>query len=49
MYGIADRRTVITVEPQNDICPHGNTHPINAIAVVKNRITTPMDHVYKVI
>lgn len=25
MYGIADKRLVITVAPQNDICPHGNT------------------------
>ena len=25
MYGIADSRFVITVAPQNDICPHGNT------------------------
>ena len=26
-YGMADRRFVITVAPQNDICPHGNTYP----------------------
>lgn len=24
-YGMADRRLVITVAPQNDICPHGST------------------------
>jgi hypothetical protein len=36
---------VITVAPQNDICPHGNTYPINAVAIVRNRITTPTDHV----
>lgn len=24
-YGAADRRLVITVAPQNDICPHGRT------------------------
>lgn len=24
-YGTADRRFVITVAPQNDICPHGRT------------------------
>lgn len=24
-YGIADIRFVITVAPQNDICPHGKT------------------------
>lgn len=25
MYGIAERRLVMTVAPQNDICPHGRT------------------------
>ena len=25
MYGIADNKFVITVAPQNDICPHGKT------------------------
>lgn len=25
MYGMAERRLVITVAPQNDICPQGNT------------------------
>lgn len=25
MYGIADNKFVITVAPQNDICPHGST------------------------
>jgi hypothetical protein len=44
-YGMADSRFVITVAPQNDICPHGSTYPINAVAVVRNRITTPTDHV----
>lgn len=24
-YGTADKRLVITVAPQNDICPHGST------------------------
>jgi hypothetical protein len=33
---------VITVAPQNDICPQGNTYPMNAVAMVKNRITTPL-------
>ena len=36
---------MITVAPQNDICPHGKTYPINAVAIVRNRITTPTDHV----
>lgn len=25
IYGTADRRLVMTVAPQNDICPHGRT------------------------
>lgn len=25
MYGMADKRLVITVAPQKDICPHGST------------------------
>jgi len=25
MYGTADKRLVMTVAPQNDICPHGRT------------------------
>ena len=44
-YGIADRRFVITVAPQNDICPHGRTYLIKAVAMVRNRIATPTDHV----
>ena len=44
-YGIADRRFVITVAPQNDIYPHGRTYPINAVAMFNYKITTPMDHV----
>jgi len=27
-----------------NICPQGRTYPINAVAMVKNRITTPIDH-----
>ena len=45
-YGTADNRLVITVAPQNDICPHGSTYPINAAPIVKNRIITPTVHVY---
>jgi len=45
MYGIADRRFVITVAPKNDICHHGSIYPMNAVAVVRNRIITPTDHV----
>lgn len=25
IYGMADKRLVITVAPQKDICPHGST------------------------
>lgn len=40
IYGIAENRFVITVAPQNLICPHGSTYPINAVAMVRiNKIT----------
>jgi len=35
---------VITVAPQNDICPHGRTYPRNAVAITANIITTPDIH-----
>lgn len=41
-YGIADKRLVITVAPQNDICPQGSTYPRKAVAIVVNKIITPM-------
>jgi hypothetical protein len=44
MYGIADRRLVITVAPQKDICPHGNTYPMKAVAMTIRRIITPIFH-----
>jgi hypothetical protein len=44
-YGIADSRFVITVAPQNDICPHGSTYPRNAVAIIVKNIMTPIDHV----
>jgi len=40
--GIADIRFVITVAAQNDICPHGSTYPINAVAINSRRIRTPI-------
>jgi hypothetical protein len=40
-YGIADNKLVITVAAQNDICPQINTYPINAVAIIKNKINTP--------
>jgi hypothetical protein len=45
MYGIAENRLVITVAPQNLICPHGRTYPINAVAMVRINRITPMFHV----
>lgn len=44
MYGIAEIILVITVAPQKDICPHGNTYPRNAAPIVANRRTTPEPH-----
>jgi len=41
-YGIADNKLVITVAPQNDICPQGNTYPTKAVSKTKNNITTPI-------
>lgn len=34
IQGIAEKRLVITVAPQNDICPHGRTYPMKAVAMV---------------
>ncbi len=44
--GIADKRFVITVAPQNDIWPQGNTYPINAVAITKNKIIVPIIQVF---
>ena len=41
-YGIAERRLVITVAPQKDICPQGSTYPMKAVAITINKISTPM-------
>lgn len=45
IYGMAESRLVITVAPQNDICPHGRTYPMNAVAMTVNNSSTPMFHV----
>jgi hypothetical protein len=45
IYGIAEKRFVITVAPQNLICPQGSTYPINAVAIVTIKIITPIFHV----
>jgi len=44
--GIADRTPVITVAPQNDICPHGSTYPRNAVAIVISISTTPVSQTF---
>jgi hypothetical protein len=45
LYGMADRKFVITVAAQNNICPHGSTYPRNEVAIFINRIITRTDHV----
>jgi hypothetical protein len=45
IYGIAENKFVITVAPQNLICPHGRTYPMNAVAIVTMNIITPIFHV----
>jgi len=39
--GIAERRLVMTVAAQKDICPHGKTYPMKAVAIRINKIITP--------
>lgn len=41
IYGIADRKLVITVAAQNLIWPQGRTYPINAVAIVRINSRTP--------
>lgn len=45
IYGIAENMLVITVAPQNLICPHGRTYPIKAVAIVAINRITPIFHV----
>jgi len=44
--GMAERVPVITVAPQNDICPQGRTYPRKAVAITARRITTPEIQVF---
>lgn len=44
MKGIEDKILVITVAPQKDICPQGNTYPIKAEAITIKRIKFPLIH-----
>ena len=42
--GIAEKRLVITVAPQKLICPHGNTYPVKAVAIINMKIKSPEYH-----
>lgn len=42
IYGTAESRLVITVAPQKDICPHGSTYPIKAVAITVNSRIIPI-------
>jgi len=37
---------VITVAPQNDICPHGNTYPRKAVPINTKMMVVPEYHVW---
>jgi len=39
-------KLVITVAPQNDICPHGRTYPRKAVAIEIKKILTPIIQVW---
>jgi len=45
IYGIAERRLVMTVAPQKLIWPQGNTYPTNAVPINTKYISTPVFHV----
>lgn len=45
-YGKAEKRLVITVAPQNLICPHGRTYPRKAAAITRISRKTPVIHVF---
>lgn len=42
--GIAANKLVITVAPQNDICPQGKIYPINAVAMIAKYKASPDIH-----
>jgi len=43
---MAVKTPVITVAPQNDICPHGSTYPRNAVAIIIRSKITPVNHTF---
>jgi len=42
--GSAEKMLVITVAPQNDICPQGRTYPKKAVAMVSSINVSPDAH-----
>lgn len=42
---MAEKMFVITVAPQNDICPHGRTYPKKAVAIRITKMDIPDSHV----
>jgi len=46
IIGMAVKTPVITVAPQNDICPHGSTYPRNAVAIVITIRIIPVIHTF---
>lgn len=41
-----DNKLVITVDPQNDICPQGRTYPKKAVIIINKNIIIPIFHVF---
>jgi len=41
---MTEKKFVITVAPQKDICPHGNTYPVKAIAIIKYQHINPLQY-----
>ncbi len=42
---MAEKMLVMTVAPQNDICPQGSTYPRNAVAIVASISIMPESQV----
>jgi len=42
IIGTAETKFVITVAPQKLICPHGNTYPTKAVAILNKNIIIPV-------
>jgi len=40
--GIIPNKLVITVAPQKDICPQGNTYPVKEIPIIKYQQAKPL-------